>query len=302
MRKIETILTTLFLLLVVSFIFLTGQARAQIPNQDVDCDETANPEFHSLRPYQKSPCNDGVEETARFCGNRLVLTDSITVSPSVANDCTSIGGGKISCTFSLKGKTANYEIDLSEANLPILGNTEQVINSQNPTEELDDAAKTNEYVSWYLNGVTNRAEYGPLTNSEEDISKIVDFSGPIKKLLPQSIQHGYQIASYEKRNTERHDQIVACVDQPLFNIGSPTLIPCYDGSGSRAQHTELRLSHWDGNNGPVNQIIGLAVDLLTAILPDIPRDAIREYIGNPGNREYPHFLGILHLKEIPLSI
>ncbi|KKT67480.1 MAG: hypothetical protein UX25_C0022G0002 [Candidatus Woesebacteria bacterium GW2011_GWC2_45_9] len=72
-------------------------------------------------------------------------------------------------------------VDLSDAELPILGNTEDVPNSQNADEGLDDAEKTNEYVSWYLNGVIGRAESG----EDVDLNKAVNFSGPLKKLLPR---------------------------------------------------------------------------------------------------------------------
>ena len=43
---------------------------------------------------------------------------------------------------------------------PIMGNTEEVKNSQNGGDTYDDATKVNEYASWYLSGVNNRAEYG----------------------------------------------------------------------------------------------------------------------------------------------
>src|SRR3990167_8726521 len=193
MRKIENILTALFSLFIFSFAFFVGQVNAQVPPPYVACEDTASPEFHSLRPYQKSACNQKVQDTAQFCGNRLVLTDRVTriqtIPPSIAPNCRKIEEGRYRCSYSVTGKTASYEIDLSQASLPILGNTEKVANSQNQSEDLDDAVKTNNYVSWYLNGVIGRAEYQPLSDSAEDMRRIIDFSGPIKKLLPQEAQN-----------------------------------------------------------------------------------------------------------------
>jgi hypothetical protein len=198
-----------------------------------------------------------------------------------------LDSGDYECSYLVAGKTASYKIDLSQANLPILGNTEKVANSQNQTEEFDDAVKTNEYVSWYLNGVNGRAENEPLADNEESLRKIIDFSGPIKKLLPQSIQYKNQIATIQKRESERHDQVVLCADEPLLGIGKTTPIPCYSGSGSGAQGNEYRLSAWDGNLSFFNTYINSIVGLFTSILPDVPRDTIRAYIGNPWNERIP---------------
>ena len=266
MRKIEIILTTLISLLIFSLAFFAGRAGAQVPPPPyVACENTDSPEFHSLRPYQKSACNQEIQDTAQFCGNRLVLTDSVTrvqtVPPSLAPNCERLDSGDYECSYLVAGKTANYNIDLSQANLPILGNTEKVINSKNQSEDLDDAVKTNEYVSWYLNGVTGRAEYQPLSDSEEDIRKIIDFSGPIKKLLPQEAQNELRantvekaLATKEGSADERHDQVIGCtygVRIPL--LGEVGGIPgaCYeDGLRGALPHQEHRLSEWDNHLPP----------------------------------------------------
>jgi len=170
-----------------------------------------------LRPYQKSPCNQEVSQTAHFCGNQLVVSDSVstlqTTLPSLAENCTLIDEdeNKYRCTYNIS-RSKNVAIDLSGASLPIMGNTEDVLNSQNQTDALDDAEKTNEYVSWYLNGVINPVEYGFVDpEDEEGISKIIDFSGPINKLLPQRILADVRTATIKKATNSRHDQIVGCV-------------------------------------------------------------------------------------------
>lgn len=241
MRKIETIFTTLFSLLIFSYFFFVGSAQAQVPPSYVACEDTESPEFHSLRPYQKSACNQDVQDTAQFCGNRLVLTDRVTriqtIPPSLAPNCRRVEAGRYSCSYTVLGKLANYEIDLSRANLPILGNTEKVTNSQNQSDELDDAVKTNEYVSWYLSGATSKAEYG----ANEDIDRVLNYSGPINKLLPQSVQNKLRGATVKKAGEERHDQVVGCVNL----LGQITA--CYP---QRAGVREIRLSRWTNNLPP----------------------------------------------------
>ena len=56
----------------------TGPARPR-PDPYVPCSQFREPEFHSLRPYQASPCNQNVDQDALFCGNDLVLVDEFTI-------------------------------------------------------------------------------------------------------------------------------------------------------------------------------------------------------------------------------
>jgi hypothetical protein len=256
-------LPVFFSLLAVATFLPVKIAKAQVPPPYISCEDVDSPEFHSLRPYQKSPCNQEPTETARFCGNRLVLTDTVTriqtTPPTVASNCFSLGGTNYRCTYSTQ-ETANYKIDLSEADFPILGNTEDVTNSQSQTEGLDDAEKTNQYVSWYLNGVTGRAEYPPLSDSEEDIRKLVDFSGPIKKLLPQETQNQLRANTVKKALATksdsadyRHDQVIGCTyGVEIFGAeigGIPG--PCYEsGIRSTLPRVEHRLSEWKNHIPP----------------------------------------------------
>lgn len=205
----KTISFIFFCLLFVSGALAVRVARAQIPPPYVDCDDTDSPEFHSLRPYQASPCSKKAEDLALFCGNTLVVSDSVTLNRNQATSCVSLPDGNVRCEFDIN-RSRNITIDLRDADLPIMGNTELVVNSQSQSEELDDAEKVNEYLSWYLNGVTGRAEYPYLSGDEEDIRKIVDFSGPLKKLLPWEGQIRARIETVKRAEDDRHDQVVGC--------------------------------------------------------------------------------------------
>lgn len=227
-----------FLLLVGAYLFKTVSTQAAedpFPKGDVPCGDTADPNFHSLRPYQANPCKEGVSEEALFCGNDLLVKDTRLAYKSQAIKCEGIGENKERCYFKIGPVTRNIVIDLSGASLPIAGNTELVKNSQNRDETLDDAQKVNDYVSWYLNGVINRAEEPFVgTNDPEDIRKIVDFSGPLNKLLPQEIQWISRSETVKKAvaGEERHDQIVGCtygINILGHEIGGVPA-PCYDDS------------------------------------------------------------------------
>lgn len=240
----------LFFLFAIFFLLLGKTVAAQIPQSPVDCGDTINPEFHSLRPYQASPCNKNVSGAA-FCGNGIAISEQVattqSLSPNIAPNCTLIDSRtrKYECTFDIH-RERRIAVNLSNAELPILGNTEKVINSQQQSEDLDSAEKTNEYVSWYLNGVTGRAEYG----TDDDPNKLVNFSGPLNKLLPWEIQVRSRITTIENAVKSkageadiRHDQIVGCISGPLSGAKP---VPCNEGSPIKR-----RLSDWnEGGIGP----------------------------------------------------
>lgn len=188
--KVLLFLFILLSLLVTYYLLLARSASAQVPDPYVPCSQDRNEEFHSLRPYQASPCNENVQDEALFCGNDLVLTDSITVSKSQASSCT----GDV-CSFTVD-QSKEVAIDLSGADLPIAGltgNGNLVINSQDQPEPegADDSLKVNEYLSWYVNGVINRAEYPFLDDqNEDDVKKLTTLSGPVKKTPPMDNSGG----------------------------------------------------------------------------------------------------------------
>ncbi|MBI4157518.1 hypothetical protein HY502_01580, partial [Candidatus Woesebacteria bacterium] len=224
------------------------------PPPPVPCDQSTN-NFHSLRPYQASPCKEGVADEALFCGNDLLIKDTRLAYKSQAIKCEDIEGSKERCFFNTGPVTTNLAIDLSGASLPIAGNTELVKSARSREETLDDAQKVNDYVSWYLNGVINRAEY-PFTGTGAagDIKKIVDLSGPLNKLLPQEIQWIARSETVKKAGEERHNQVVGCtygLNLILTQLGGVPA-PCYD-AGVLTPFIEARhsLSEWKNNVPPL---------------------------------------------------
>ena len=231
---------------------------AQIPPPYVPCDEVRpnllhplDKEFHSLRPYQASPCNKTVEETALFCGNDLLIKDQVSGFPPPPElpdrNCKPKGTDKEICWFDVAG-SKSLNIDLSRAELPIMGNTESFTNSQNQDElkAPQDAAKMDEYVSWFLNGVIGRAEYPFLGKNSP---RIVNYSGPLKKLLPWEIQTLSRIKSIENAKTLSHNQIVACKYSLISIFGvqiRPFIGPCYIPGliGDLFTREEIRLNKW----------------------------------------------------------
>lgn len=249
-----------FLTLTTYYLLLTTNAHAQQPQPDVPCNQVrpAIPqvlenEFHSLRPYQASPCEKEATQTVIACGNDLIAQQKYKVTPSGAQSCSINSDGSQTCQFEVRD-TVDVSITLPDAALPILGNTELVPNSQRDENQLSDAKRVNEYVSWYLNGTTGRAEEPYLNQkNESDVKKIIDFSGPIKKLLPKRVQNDKREEQINKESRERHNQIAGCT-----LLGIP--VPCYDISiiekvllgpiGSRLLRDEHRLSDWIGQLPP----------------------------------------------------
>jgi hypothetical protein len=91
------------------------------------CDETANPEFHSLRPYQTSPC--GTSNKTYFCWNNYNLLESFSTrwNPLTCDPY----GSAWQCDYGQDIEKI-YVVDGIYARFPIMGNTEQVTNSQGP--------------------------------------------------------------------------------------------------------------------------------------------------------------------------
>ncbi len=205
-----------------------------IPDPYVPCSSTRNNEFHSLRPYQASPCYYELSDVAMMCANKLTLEADYQFAPSDCNcscsDCQcSDGGAAVGCRCQCNCSatfTKSAYVDVFDAELPIMGNTEdKLINSQDQPdpEGIDNYAKVNEYVSWYLSGITTRAEYGKPVNDYLKNQDIADFSGPIKKLLAwdslaternEQIERAGKSGSPEFDEGGRHNQIVACQSLP----------------------------------------------------------------------------------------
>ncbi len=243
-----------------------------IPGFKVPCYKEEDPEFHSLRPYQASPCGDAPK--AVFCNNDYIIEEKVKTTWN--STCTQ--SEPFICTTN-QTISRNYVVDGENAELPILGNTEDVKNSAKDSDSIDDATKVNEYVSWYLNGVNNRAEYG---SSKNTAYETVNLSGPIQKLFPKAIQEAQRIQSIKnasittsyttddgqgvENEPENHNQIVVCAEKGIFGIGKAKPHDCYAGGGSQAKD-EYRLNMWIDKTLP-ELIKEKLFEYISLILPD----------------------------------
>lgn len=149
-----------------------------VPGLLFPCDKTDDNEFHSLRPYQASPCGPYPKQ-ALFCSNKLVIFENFKMDKECKGQRRKCENCDWDCSLSYQVEEHNLNITLDESELPIMGNTQ---------DEFDDAQKVNEYASWYLSGVVDKRE-----NENATDDQIVNFSGPVKKLLPSMIQDARRI-------------------------------------------------------------------------------------------------------------
>jgi len=267
------------------------------------CSNTTDPEFHSLRPYPFNSCVATTAKYATFCGNNLTIEDSINESYPGGGNCTTTNGTVI-CNYNTS-VSKSISIDLKGANLPFMGNTEDVKNSINKSDTTS-ADKVNNYVSWYLNGTNNRAETGGVPSS----SDLTNYSGPINKLLPGAILDAQRIKSIDNVTAgTNHNQIVVCANSGIpivgnfLDLGHFTPIDCYNGDGSKAQGQKFRLKSdgilpientpifksifggsygWDGSLSWIRTISNFAplaektiLDTLIKNLPSLPKSVIQ---------------------------
>lgn len=275
---------------------LTQNARQNaIPTPYVPCNEVrptiGNPsdrsyfsdeplsEFHSLRPYQASPCIETTppSQMAISCGNDIYIRSNIVISMdggsfnisppdpatriSPENCDINLPSGTQTCSF-VFDRNINISSNLSQLNLPALGNTQNVRNIKNADlitrittkEQIDDPQKVNNYLTWYLSGILYKPEYtypfpnpliltsGFFGENRSDFQRMVDYSGPLNKLLPQRIQYSLRerqidaaIGNTTQNQTSfsdatpRHNQVVICTIGfnfvGLFQLGNFP-IPC----------------------------------------------------------------------------
>ncbi len=273
LKKYYSIVILIFLSLVFSVSFLATRIYASepVPEFKIPCQEEDNPNFHSLRPYQAAPCGTGAEPKAYYC------TNAITVIEPVPNHETSKEPGPKDVNIFMKEK--EYGVTISETQLPIYGNTELVKNYENTTDSIDDATKLNEYLSWYLSGVNNKAEYAGVTADQ-----LINFSGPTQKLLPSMIQEAQRIetikSSYTKtvgdkevdfedladnpgnHGTDNHNDVVVCEEGGVA-------VPC---QGENTVNKQLKLKDWHNPLGGFNTAYNFFLGLIDA-LPDWAKGA-----------------------------
>lgn len=218
----------------------------------IPCNESPEPQFHSLRPYPTSPCNDN-PPTVYMCAKDFVVKQDFKFTRGdfgfAGGNCTNTDGGS-HCEMEID-VSAPISLSLSSAEFPIMGNTELVKNSTRDSSSLTFLRRVNDYVSWYLNGTTLRAEeedelvsnkpIPPRTEEQkqERIDEVINLSGPLKKLLPFAVQtgdynevlgvplgvktRGVRMLQQSQAGNTRHDQVVVCTAGLSF---FPR--PCYD--------------------------------------------------------------------------
>lgn len=396
-------LLTIFLFIFAIFAY-PSKTFAQVPAiTTIPCGWNAGAldEFHSLRPYQKNiMCTSDLSNEASYCGNDLTLKDIVTVYypgsenylyPNSGSGCIT-KNESVYCNYKVP-VTKSVQINVSQAELPIMGNTQKVVNSQNSEESLSDVDKVNNYVSWYLNGTINKAEYAPLDMGKDcigestgvagqclntagnfclspnsiplvpdlpdpllkvdgsggcinskrccvtinpladkttilDKDKIVNYSGPINKLLPEEILQQQRAQTVKNAVASKytgagisHDQVVACtygIKIPILGTvigGIPG--PCYEkGLLSILPHAKLRLSDWALHLPPVRSNYRDYIDYDNAlqtwrgklcievkipdIIPVLGGKGILLCFDDPGNLLNPNYYSTLY-SYIPLS-
>ena len=138
-------------------------------------------------------------------------------------------GGTVTCW---RSSAFDVTVDLSHANLGVLSNTQDTT--------LTDAQKVNEYLSWYLTGTPQIGDQLPIdSNNPAAISRVVNYSGPLRKLLPFDLATTLKNVVIESRQQDVHNTIVGCNDA----LGTSAK-PCSDPAVFKK-----RLDDFDPNKG-----------------------------------------------------
>lgn len=255
LKRFLTFLSILAFLMTVSPIKSVSAVACDLTDTSKDC--------NSLRPHPAKPINPDIvqEETVTFCGNSVSVTDSFSVLPENSSNCIKDEkNNSQTCSYSIS-RTSSVTLDMTkDAELPIMGNTEDVVNKDTvydpeKPEALNDADKMNQFLSWFLNGVINRAEYpflatdSSLDQQKLDIAKIINFSGPLKKILSWDVQNYIRKKEVANVGDTRQDQTVACTAK----VNDQSLpIPCYQVNAWKdifgntpGLNDPTKMSQWD---------------------------------------------------------
>lgn len=265
----------------------SSNGGSAFPEIKYPCDgDGLTPEFHSLRPYQAAHCGDA--NKAVYCSNELKFVEAFSNFPECIDQAPD-SEGNFDCSTDPGNPSSDAHVEphiltvtLDESMFPIMGNTEEVKNGNGGTEVFDDATKVNEYASWYLSGVNNRAEYGENTDD-----RVVNFSGPVQKLLPKMIQEAERIKTIKKATVDgepwtdeddgktyttpqNHDQVVVCGEKDgllgYIGIGVTKPKPCYEAK-------EYRLSEWLDDLSEFNNFFNrIGADIWPKRTPPLPWD------------------------------
>lgn len=191
----------------------------EIAQPDGETPEVFN-EFHPLRPYPASACDLLIPKSkpeATQTKNKKYITyacgtsidyrgdqyfdpygtegdygGEITAADGTSYTLTEcVGDDPIPETDTWQAtcyRTVKYEItaNFRDSNVGILGNTQMT--------GLKDEQKISNYLSWYFTGTTQIGDRDHLDpNDEDDIYRLVNFSGPIRKLLPWDVWQDIQL-------------------------------------------------------------------------------------------------------------
>ena len=144
---------------------------AKIPTRGKKCPSGDSLGFTPLRPDPGEPCEETVpEDTVFACGSSITPLRQEKFDP-YGDGCDKNADGTVTC---YRAENFDVSLDLSKANIGILGNTQD----QNLTNE----QKVNEYLSWYLSGIPQVGD-----QKKPDDDKLINFSGPIRKLIPYDL-------------------------------------------------------------------------------------------------------------------
>jgi len=125
--------------------------KAPTPKDYVSCSGTTDPEWHSLRPYQASPCNVPIndDEQAILCGTDLDVHDKFTVYEQHADICipypyTCPPPPSTTCHFTIERLFQIY-LDAFDSKLPIAGQTELVPGGETSKLPLEEKLRLTEW-------------------------------------------------------------------------------------------------------------------------------------------------------------
>ena len=201
------------LIIIIMFIFSANYASAAWT-----CSSGETAKFAPLRPDPGNPCENYVPQEVKFqCGSSITPIETKEFNPYGRGDpdC-KIVGRRVTCS---KQSSFVVTLDLSKANLGILGNTQD--------ENLTDEQKINEYLSWYLSGVPQVGDQKTLDpKNSKDMDRLVNFSGPVRKLLPYDLGAIAKAKIVSAQSKDVHNYVVGKKD-PLIGIfeGSNPLDP-----------------------------------------------------------------------------
>lgn len=204
------------------------------------CDEEAEPEFHPLRPYPATPCDllipRSIPEAPESedlgiwkkylnyaCGTNLKYSTIGSFDPYGRHDYTLVYsdldinqlnpyqliicdrsewddllGGPVTCYMTLK---FDILMDFSDTSVGILGNTQLT--------GLTPVLKANNYLAYYWGGVPGIADNQGLdADDEDDLDLIINYTGPIRKLMPDLAQDSIRNVIKGSRFDDIHNYLV----------------------------------------------------------------------------------------------